>query len=86
MNFIVFAIVAYLSFLVGTFSFAQIVGSLQNVKTRGIGLTLFTIALWALILFVVWTIVMNFLPSYKIPFYGATGISLLVILFSGKIK
>ena len=86
MNFIVFAIVAFFSFLVGIFAFAQIVGSLQNFKTRGIGMTLFTITLWVLILFVVWMLVMNFLPSYKILFYGATGISLLVILGSGKIK
>lgn len=86
MNFVLFLVVAFLSLLIGVCGFAQIVGSLQNVKMRGMGLTLFTVVLWCLIFFAEWALVMNFLPDYKFPYYVVTGISLLVILCSGKIR
>lgn len=86
MNFILFLLVAFFSFVIGTLGFAQIIGSLQNIKLRGIGMTLFTIILWGIILVGEWMLLMNFLPDYKIPYYAATVISLLLVLGSGKVK
>ena len=43
-------IVIIVSYYVGVFGWSQIVGSIQNVKTRGWGLTIFTITLWSLII------------------------------------
>lgn len=86
MNFILFLVVVFFSFVIGTLGFAQIIGSLQNIKLRGIGMTLFTIILWGIILVGEWMLLMNFLPDYRIPYYVTTVISLLLVLGSGKIK
>lgn len=86
MQIILFIVVAFLAWFVGVWGFAQIIGSLQNIKTRGIGKTLFTIIVWAAILILGWILMHSFAPNQSLAYYIATAIAFLQILLSGKIK
>lgn len=86
MDFVAMIGVAAAAYVVGVFGFAQIVGSLQNVRARGIGMTLFTIILWSAILAGGWFLMHTFAPSHSVAYYIATGVSLVQILGAGKIQ
>lgn len=79
-------LVGYGAFMAGTFGFAQIVGSLQNLKSRGMKLTIFTIALHTCLLGVLAFLVLRFIPQYKTFFLVGYIISLIAILRAGKIS
>ncbi len=74
------------SFLIGAFGFPQIVGSLQTVKQRGLGITIFTITLWGAILIVVGVTAYTKFPNLRLAYYIGTGASLLSTLKAGKIE
>ena len=86
MDILVMFLVGIGAYILGVFGFAQIVGSLQNVRTRGMGMTLFTIILWSAILVGGWFLMHTFAPSHSVVYYIATGVSLLQILGAGKIQ
>lgn len=86
MSFAVMVLVGVGAYILGVFGFAQIVGSLQNVRTRGIGITLFTIILWSTILVGGWFLMHTFASSHSVIYYIATGVSLIQILGAGKIQ
>ncbi|MBE5037313.1 hypothetical protein INF35_05925 [Subdoligranulum sp. DSM 109015] len=86
MDIVVFFVVGFLAYLLGVFGFAQIIGSLQNVKRRGIGMTLYTICVWVIILGIGWFIRYSVVPDQSFAYYLGTGISFVQILFSGKIQ
>ena len=78
-----FAIIAVVSWLVGVFGWAQIIGSIQNIKTRKN--LLFTLILWIVILSVgVYASIAHF-DSLAALLVGYI-ISLLQILRSGRIE
>ena len=85
-GFLVFSLLAFASFIVSVWGFAQIIGSLQNIKTRGPVLTAGTITVWISILFLGWFLVDTFLRGYITVYYIATAIGFISILFSGKIE
>ena len=82
MDIIWFGITLIISFFVGVFGFAQIVGSLQT-KQKGF---LFTLLLWAVILIGVYFCLRHFLPEQIWGCYIGYGISLITILSNGKIQ
>lgn len=82
LQFIMFCLVGYGSFTIGTIGFAQIVGSLQTRQKA----FLFPILLWSAILLAIWFVVQRFLHGYVIANYIGYAISLIVILRSGKIQ
>ncbi len=86
MNILIMVLVGVGAYILGVFGFAQIVGSLQNVRTRGIGITLFTIILWSAILVGGWFLMHTFAPSHSVIYYIATGVSLIQILGAGRIQ
>ena len=83
---VISAIVGVVAWVVGLFGWAQIVGSLQNVKERGTGMTLVTIIINAAIMIalavLVWKVVL--VGHIKALLIGYA-VSLVMILASGKI-
>ena len=86
MNILILVLVGAGAYILGVFGFAQIIGSLQNVRARGIWMTLFTIILWSAVLVVGWFLMHTFAPSHSVIYYIATGVSLIQILGAGKIQ
>ena len=79
-------IVFIIAYFVGLFGFAQIIGSLQNIKTRGIPLTLFTSILWLIITIGTFLVVLFIFNDALIACIIAYIISFIQILASGKIE
>lgn len=86
MKYFLFCLIAFASFAIGTFGFAQIVGSLRAIRIRGIGMTLFTTILWASILGGVATAVLLFIPQYQIALYIGYAVSFVIILCQKNIN
>lgn len=85
-SYVFFIVALFVSFAIGTFGFAQIIGSLRTVATRGGKLTFFTVTLWTLILAVVAFLVFRFLPSVKIALLIGYAISFLIMLFQRNVE
>ncbi len=86
MSIILFIVVLAVSFFVGVFGFAQIIGSLQNLGVRGIGISLFTIILWAAILAGSFYLMKRIVPDEALAYYIGMGASLVSVLMQGKIQ
>lgn len=86
MDFLIFCVVAALAYVVGLFGFAQIIGSLQNVRTRGIRMTVTTIVTWVVIMAIVWYLRNWFAPDQNLAYYAATAFAFIQILLAGKIQ
>ena len=86
MKILIGSVVLFAAWISGVFGFAQIIGSLQNRKTRGAAMSAFTIILWVLILGAICFVAHHFFFSYRIVYYIGTGVSFIQVLFSGKIE
>lgn len=86
MKYLLFIVTGVVAYLLGAFGWAQIIGSLQNVKTRGAGLTLFTVIFWAAILVGSYFLMRAVVPGEKIAYFLGLAISLVLVLRSGKIQ
>lgn len=82
---IVSIIVLVISWFVGLFGWAQIIGSIQHRKERGI-MTIVTILLWVAILFGIYALCSRFVPGHMKAFYIGQVISLIQILLQGRIN
>ncbi len=69
--------VGLLSWFIGLFGFAQIIGSIQNIGNRKWYLTVWTITLWTVILIGCFFLVKHYLDSNLISLYIGYGISLI---------
>lgn len=74
------------AYFAGVWGFAQIVGSLQNIKQRGPKLTVFTILLHTVLLGAIAFVVLHFISQFKTAFIVGYIISLIKILLAGKIE
>lgn len=81
-----FIVIMVVTWFVGVFGWAQIIGSLQNIKQRGLGMTLVTVTIWCAIMGAIAWASLYFFGSQKIALYIGYGVSFLMILFSGKIQ
>ncbi len=86
MSFILFVVVLFASFFVGVFGFSQIIGSLQNLKTRGLGPSAITITLWVAILVGSFFLMKKIVPSESTAFFIGMAASFIAVLSQGKIK
>lgn len=84
LDFLSFCGVGLVSYIIGVFGFAQIIGSLRNIRIRGIALTLFTCILWLAILVGAAAIVLCWIKQHEIALYIAYGISFLSIVSQKK--
>ena len=83
MKFLIYFAVFAVSFIIGVFGFAQIVGCFQNIKTNKLGFL--TIILWIAILIGSFFLMKRLVPDYSLAYYIAMAISLISILRQGKI-
>lgn len=86
MKYLLFIVTGVVAYLLGAFGWAQIIGSLQNVKTRGAGMTLFTVIFWAAILVGSYFLMRAVVHGEKIAYFLGLAISLVLVLRSGKIQ
>ena len=77
MQIVIVALVLFLSFLVGTFGFCQIVGTIKYFRNFSIGSALFTIVLWGAILGFGAYAVIAWLNDYAVGLYIGYGIAFL---------
>lgn len=82
MRVVLFLVVAVVSFFIGIFGFAQIIGSLRTRQKRFI----FPIILWIAILVGEFFLARLIVLDYINAFYIGTGISFLIILLQKKIE
>lgn len=80
MKFVIIGIVMFLSFLLGTFGFSQIVGTLKYFRNFKLSSALFTIILWGLILGFAAFAVINWISDYKIALFIGYTVSFLLSL------
>lgn len=66
---VLFIIILAVSYILGLFGFAQIIGSIQNARARGF-MTVITIVSWVAILFGGYYLVAHFFTSAKPLFIG----------------
>ena len=86
MNMIGQILAFFICYIIGVFGFTQIVGSLQNIKNRGIPMTLFTISVWTIIVGLTVFIIYSKFNNCMVPCVIAMIISFLQTLFAGKIE
>lgn len=86
MKFLWIILVGGAAFIVSTFGFSQIIGSIQNSRKRGAWLTIFTIVLWSAILVLGWWLMKQFASAYSLVYYIATAIGLAMTIKAGKIE
>lgn len=83
---IVTMIVAFVSYFLGVFGWAQIIGSFQHWKVRGTKASIITITLWSVILAAATLAVVKWLRAYLLVYGIVMGIALIMILGSGKMR
>jgi len=82
MEYVIFFAIGFLSFVVGTFGFAQIIGSLRTKQPNFI----IPIAVWISLLFIVYLLISWLAPTTTYALYIGYMISFVVILFQKKIE
>lgn len=85
MSIVISIAVFVVSWIIGVIGWAQIIGGLQNLKSRGIPMII-TIVLWGAIIFISFLCVKHFLSTRILIWAIAMAISLIQVLFQGKIQ
>ena len=85
MHIFLFIVVLAVSYAIGVFGFCQIIGSLQNIRVRSVGMTAFTIIFWLAILVGAFFFAYRFLSEQIVAYYIGIGLSFLSSLGAGKI-
>ena len=85
MQVVIFILVAIGAWLIGVFGWAQIIGSLQNLKIR-VARMLLPLLLWLGIIVGTFFLVFKLLPTKIWAWVIGMGISLIQVLLQGKIK
>lgn len=84
MEIAIFTVIGFVSFVVGTFGFAQITGSIRCARIRGIAQTIITILIWAVILIACFLLVRKFFRQYSMALYIAYVISFILTSGTGR--
>jgi hypothetical protein len=82
MDYLIFIVIGFTSFIVGVFGFAQIIGSIRSRQTN----FLLPIVIWCVILIIVYYLVKLILPIFIIALYLGYFISFLIIISQTKIE
>lgn len=85
MRFVIFSVILFISWIIGIWGWAQIIGGLQNLKSRGF-IMLVTIMIWLLIIGLTLLLVLKFFNSYILAWIIGMAISFLRIITSGRIE
>lgn len=82
--FFIFVLAA--AFFVGAFAFPQIIGSLRYRRIRPVGLTIFTITLWSIVVIALTIVAHRFLKDYLLAYYMGMVPTLLMTLGTKNIE
>ncbi|SEQ11682.1 hypothetical protein [Butyrivibrio sp. TB] len=85
MSIVISIAVFVVSWILGVIGWAQIIGGLQNLKSRGVPMII-TIVLWSAIIFISFLCVKHFLSTRILVWTIAMAISLIQVLLQGKIQ
>ena len=80
MKFVIIGIIMFLSFILGTFGFSQIIGTIKYFHNFRLSSALYTIILWSAILGFGAFDVITWLSKYAIALYIGYGVSFLLSL------
>ena len=83
---ILFLLILAGSYCIGTFAFPQIIGSLRYRRIRPVGLTVFTIMFWGIIVIAITISVHCILKDYLIAYYMGLVPTLLMTLGTKNIE
>lgn len=86
MKYVIGAAVLVVSWVIGVLGISQIIGTLQNLKSRAPVASAFTLILWLVIMGAACFAVHRFIPDFRIVYYIGTGISLVQVLAAGRIQ
>ena len=79
-------VIAAVAWFIGIVGWAQIIGSIQHASERGRNATMSTIIVWVVIFGVLTAAVYFFLRKYFIAYLIGLGISMIRILFAGRVE
>lgn len=79
-------VIAAVAWFIGIVGWAQIIGSIQHASERGRKATMSTIIVWVVIFGVLTAAVYFFLRKYFIAYLIGLGISMIRILFAGRVS
>lgn len=85
MSYIIFIAILIVSWLIGVFGWAQIIGGFQNLKSRGPKM-LITVLIWAIIIAATFIVVWKFFSSSILAWIIGMVVSLIQVLRQGKIE
>ena len=85
MSYVLFIVIAAISWLVGVFGWAQIIGGFQHLKTRG-GVIVITILLWTVIIAATFFVVFKFFQADIWAWVIGMAVSFVQVLRTGKIE
>lgn len=82
MNYIIFYLVAFGTFIIGVFGFSQIIGSLR-ARQRNF---LIPIIIWISLLLIIYFAFTNFIPNFINALYIGYILSFLIVISQSKIE
>ena len=74
------------TYALGIFCLTQIFGTIQNIKARGTGMSLLSIAMWVLVLAAVFVCVQRFIPAYTRYCIIGFGVAFFMMLRNGRLR
>ncbi len=81
---LLFCVILFVSLIIGVFAYCQIIGTIRTFFTRPIWLEFSTIIIWVLILLACGFIMHKWLNDYKLAFYIANLVSIVLSWRTGK--
>ena len=85
MRYVIFITILIVSWLIGVFGWAQIVGGFQSLKSRGVKM-LITVLIWSVIVIGTFIVVLKFYPTSIIAWIIGMVVSLVQVLRQEKIE
>lgn len=85
MEIVYFILVAVGAWIFGVFGWAQIIGALQNLSTRGPKM-LITLLIWLVIIGTTLFLILKFLPAKIWAWVIGMVVSLVLVLLQGKVE
>ncbi len=86
MKLVLFIVILVASWFIGLYGWAQIIGSIQNAKSRGTQMTLLTILIWGAIIIGSFFLVWHFSSNNVIAWVIGIVFALVQTLRAGKIE
>ena len=74
------------AFVIGVFCCSQILGTIQDIKTRGTGVSILAVSMWILVLAASYFLFRRFLPTYTNDYLIGLVLAFVMTLKPGKTR